>query len=118
MAVDRSSATELIAAGVDVRTAAGRLGHGGGGATTLRVHSAWVSEADQRAAQSLSARLPEPAELSDAPLALRLATATQSRPAHISASPTIFAPPSAAGRYGTAIRCHRRRTPGATGSRS
>ncbi len=35
------SATELIAAGVDVRTVAGRLGHGGGGATTLRVYSAW-----------------------------------------------------------------------------
>lgn len=31
------SATELIAAGVDLRTVAGRLGHGGGGATTLRV---------------------------------------------------------------------------------
>jgi integrase len=31
------SATELIAAGVDIRTVAGRLGHGGGGATTLRV---------------------------------------------------------------------------------
>jgi integrase len=30
------SATELITAGVDVRTVAGRLGHGGGGATTLR----------------------------------------------------------------------------------
>ena len=29
------SATELIASGVDVRTVAGRLGHGGGGATTL-----------------------------------------------------------------------------------
>jgi hypothetical protein len=29
------SATELIAAGVDVRTVAGRLGHGSGGATTL-----------------------------------------------------------------------------------
>ena len=35
------SATELIAAGIDVRTVAGRLGHGGGGATTLRVYSAW-----------------------------------------------------------------------------
>ncbi|MGW0231504.1 hypothetical protein ACWDWO_24625 [Actinopolymorpha singaporensis] len=34
------SATELIAAGVDVRTIAGRLGHGGGGATTLRVYAA------------------------------------------------------------------------------
>jgi hypothetical protein len=52
------SATELIAAGVDVRTVAGRLGHGGGGATTLRVYSAWVAEADQRAAQALTARLP------------------------------------------------------------
>lgn len=54
------SATELIASGVDVRTVAGRLGHGGGGATTLRVYSAWRSEADQRAAGTLVARLPEP----------------------------------------------------------
>jgi integrase len=52
------SATELIAAGVDVRTVAGRLGHGGGGTTTLRVYSAWVSEADQRAAGSLASRMP------------------------------------------------------------
>lgn len=52
------SATELIAAGVDPRTVAGRLGHGGGGATTLRVYSAWVSEADQRAAGNLSGRMP------------------------------------------------------------
>jgi integrase len=53
------TATELIAAGVDVRTVSGRLGHGGGGVTTLRVYSAWVAEADQRAANSLQARLPE-----------------------------------------------------------
>ncbi|WP_431973964.1 tyrosine-type recombinase/integrase [Micromonospora haikouensis] len=52
------SATELIAAGVDVRTVAGRLGHGGGGATTLRVYAAWLSESDQRAASALSARMP------------------------------------------------------------
>ena len=52
------SATELITAGVDIRTVAGRLGHGGGGTTTLRVYAAWSSEADQRAARSLSARLP------------------------------------------------------------
>ena len=32
----RYSATELISADVDVRTVAGRLGHRGGGATTLR----------------------------------------------------------------------------------
>jgi hypothetical protein len=43
---------------VDVRTVAGRLGHGGGGATTLRVYAAWLSEADQRAATVLSARMP------------------------------------------------------------
>ena len=44
------SATELIAAGVDIRTVAGRLGHSGGGVTTLRVYAAWLAEADQRAA--------------------------------------------------------------------
>ena len=32
------SATELLSAGIDLRTVAGRLGHGGGGATTLRVY--------------------------------------------------------------------------------
>lgn len=53
------SATELIAAGVDPRTVAGRLGHGGGGATTLRVYSAWVSEADQRASEALFSRVPD-----------------------------------------------------------
>lgn len=52
------SATELISAGVDVRTVAGRLGHGGGGTTTLKSYTAWVSEADQRAAGSLVARMP------------------------------------------------------------
>jgi integrase/DNA-binding transcriptional regulator YhcF (GntR family) len=54
------SATELIAAGVDIRTVAGRLGHGSGGTTTLRTYTAWVSESDQRAAHSLAARLPTP----------------------------------------------------------
>jgi hypothetical protein len=52
------SATELIASGVDVRTVAGRLGHGGRGTTTLRVYTAWVSEADQRAAGTLAGRMP------------------------------------------------------------
>jgi integrase len=52
------SATELIAAGVDIRTVAGRLGHSGGGTTTLRVYAAWVSESDQRAASNLGARMP------------------------------------------------------------
>jgi hypothetical protein len=52
------SATELISASVDIRTVAGRLGHGGGGTTTLKVYAAWVSESDQRAATTLFARLP------------------------------------------------------------
>lgn len=60
------SATELITAGVDVRTVAGRLGHSGGGTTTLRVYSAWVSESDQRAATSLFARMPARPEPVDA----------------------------------------------------
>jgi integrase len=54
------NATELIAAGVDVRTVAGRLGHGGGGTTTLRVYAAWLGEADQRAATALGSRLRRP----------------------------------------------------------
>ncbi len=52
------SATELILAGVDIRTVAGRLGHGGGGTTTLKVYAAFVSEADQRAATALHSRMP------------------------------------------------------------
>lgn len=54
------SATELLAGGVDLRTVAGRLGHGGGGATTLKVYAAWVASADQEAATMLAARLPMP----------------------------------------------------------
>jgi integrase len=56
------SATELLSAGVDLRTVAGRLGHGGGGATTLRVYAAWVGEADRRAAEILGSRLRRPSE--------------------------------------------------------
>ena len=52
------SATELISAGVDIRTVAGRLGHAGGGTTTLRAYAAWMAEADQRAAAALSPRMP------------------------------------------------------------
>ncbi|WP_253258360.1 site-specific integrase [Pseudonocardia sp. N23] len=54
------SATELLTAGVDLRTVAGRLGHGGGGATTLRVYAAWVSERDREAAAILGSRLSKP----------------------------------------------------------
>ncbi len=54
------SATELLSGGVDLRTVAGRLGHGGGGAITLKVYAAWVANADQEAAKMLAARLPIP----------------------------------------------------------
>ncbi len=58
------SATELISAGVDVRTVAGRLGHGSGGATTLKVYAAWVADADRRAADAIGRILarPEPTQ--------------------------------------------------------
>lgn len=59
------SATELIAAGVDLRTVAGRLGHGSGGATTLRVYSAWSPGADERAATVVSKQLPRPGRATD-----------------------------------------------------
>ncbi len=51
-------ATELIMAGVNPRTVAGRLGHGGGETTTLKTYTAWVSEADQRAATGIGASMP------------------------------------------------------------
>lgn len=54
------SATELLTAGVDLRTVAGRLGHAGGGATTLRVYAAWVGESDRRAAEILGGRMTRP----------------------------------------------------------
>lgn len=52
------NATELINAGYNVRAAAGRLGHSGGGTTTLRVDTAWWSEAEQRQAGVTPTRLP------------------------------------------------------------
>jgi integrase len=53
------SATELLTAGVDLRTVAGRLGHGGGGSTTLRVYAAWVAASDRKAAEILASRMPK-----------------------------------------------------------
>jgi integrase len=54
------SATELLSSGVDLRTVAGRLGHGGGGTTTLRVYAAWVSESDKKAATILAGKIARP----------------------------------------------------------
>lgn len=54
------SATELLTAGVDLRTVAGRLGHSGGGTTTLCVYAAWVEKADEEAASILGGRIKPP----------------------------------------------------------
>jgi len=51
------NATQLLAAGVDLRTTAGRLGHADGGATTLRVYADWLPATDRRAAEQLAADL-------------------------------------------------------------
>jgi hypothetical protein len=54
------TATELLVAGADLRTVAGRLGHSDGGATTLRVYAGRVTEADRRAANLLAGLMPVP----------------------------------------------------------
>jgi integrase len=51
------SATELLTAGLDLRTVAGRLGHGDG-TTTLRHYAAWVAAADKKAANAIGSRMP------------------------------------------------------------
>jgi len=51
------SATELLTSGVDLRTVAGRLGHGDG-TTTLRTYAAWVTAADQQAAAVMASKMP------------------------------------------------------------
>lgn len=58
------SATQMIAHGVDLRTVAGRLGHSGGGAVTLRVYSHWTRPADQHAASLLAEQLRKRADTS------------------------------------------------------
>jgi integrase/DNA-binding transcriptional regulator YhcF (GntR family) len=52
------NATELIYADHKLITVAARLGHGGGGTTTLRFYTARLSEADQRAVGPITTRMP------------------------------------------------------------
>ncbi len=52
-------ATQLLAAGVDVRTVAGRLGHRSA-STTLNVYSHFLPEADRAASEVLASLLPTP----------------------------------------------------------
>jgi hypothetical protein len=52
------SATDLLAAGIDLRTLAGRLGHGSGGATTPETYAAWAEQADRRASQMIVVIVP------------------------------------------------------------
>ena len=51
------NATQLLAAGVGLRTTAGRLGHSDSGARTLCHYASWTRPADQRAAQQLATEL-------------------------------------------------------------
>jgi integrase len=51
------SATELLTAGVGLRTVAGRLGHGDG-TTTHRHYAAWVGSADEAAASTIGGCMP------------------------------------------------------------
>ena len=48
------TASQLLAGGIDLRNTAARLGHGSGGATTLRYYADAVSEVDRRAAAYLA----------------------------------------------------------------
>jgi hypothetical protein len=48
------TASQLLAARFDLQNTAARLGHGGGGATTLKHYADPVSEVDRRAAAYLA----------------------------------------------------------------
>lgn len=48
------NATQMLTGGIDLRTAAARLGHGGGGHMTLRVYAHRTRPSDQRAAEVLA----------------------------------------------------------------
>ena len=67
------NATQLLAAGVDLRTTAGRLGHGDGGATTLKIYASWTQKVDRTAAANLSRDLMVLREKAAGPVAAKLA---------------------------------------------
>ena len=67
------NATQLLAAGVDLRTTAGRLGHGDGGATTLKVYSSWTQPVDRLAADNLSRDLMRLRQTASGPVAAKRA---------------------------------------------
>jgi integrase len=102
------SVTELISAGVDVRTVAGRLGHGGGGTTTLKVYSAWRSEAGQRAAGTLGVRMPAPPVAVDPTASLTVQPCrSTTTPARTNALRLTCAVPLRVAPFGLATRCRR-----------
>ena len=90
----------------EMRTVAGRLGHSGGGTTTLKVYSAWRSEADQLAASSLGMRMPDlPIEVDPAtPITGRSLDDDEDR-ASIGGSLLTYAEGSPAARFSPAICC-------------
>jgi integrase len=85
------SATELLTAGVDLPTVAGRLGHGGGGATTLRVYAAWVAASDRKAAEILGSRMPKRSHRRSGAAASRLPP-QRSSPAAFELPEALFPP--------------------------
>ena len=58
-------ATSLIAAGVDLTTVAGRLGHGGGGATTQRVYAHFTKRPDRVASDVMAALISPKAQAAE-----------------------------------------------------
>jgi len=54
------AATEMLTNGVDLRTTAGRLGHGDGGTTTLKVYTHFLPAPDLRAAEVLARSIRRP----------------------------------------------------------
>jgi integrase len=61
------TASQLLAGGFDLRNTAARLGHSGGGATTLRHYADPVPEVDRRAAVYLAQLTARPASSSPEP---------------------------------------------------